>query len=224
MFIDEATLRVSGGKGGNGCCAFRHEKFAPRGGPYGGNGGHGGSVYLRANPNLYTLLDIPARVLYHAQDGEAGRGKKQTGANGSDCIVEVPLGTIVCDAATGMVLRDLTQPNETVRVAAGGRGGRGNASFASATNRSPRTCERGEHRTLPSPLATRLRLSSASATSVAAVVTAVAAAAYTAPYHGGGAHHRSGARHRPSDHARSSASSSEWHLRLLRSQRRRPLR
>ncbi len=144
MFIDEATLRVRGGKGGNGCCAFRHEKFAPRGGPYGGSGGHGGSVYLRANPNLYTLLDIPTRVLYHAEDGEAGRGKKQTGHGGSDCIVEVPLGTIVRDAATGMVLRDLTQPGESVIVAAGGKGGRGNACFATATNRSPRNCEKGE--------------------------------------------------------------------------------
>lgn len=144
MFIDEATLRVRGGKGGNGCCAFRHEKFAPRGGPYGGNGGNGGSVYLRADPNLFTLLDIPTRVLYNAQDGEAGRGKKQTGANGADCVIAVPPGTIVRDAATGMTLRDLTQPGETVIVAAGGRGGRGNAAFATATNRAPRTCEKGE--------------------------------------------------------------------------------
>ncbi len=144
MFIDEATLRVRGGKGGNGCCAFRHEKFAPRGGPYGGAGGHGGSVYLRANPNLFTLLDIPTRVLYHAQDGEAGRGKKQTGSNGADCIVEVPLGTMIRDAATGMLLRDLTHPGEMVCVAAGGRGGRGNAYFATATNRAPRTCEKGD--------------------------------------------------------------------------------
>lgn len=144
MFIDEATLRVRGGKGGNGCCAFRHEKFAPRGGPYGGNGGKGGSVYLRADANLFTLLDIPTRVLYHAEDGEAGRGKKQTGADGEDCIVNVPPGTIVRDAKTGMTLRDLTEPGQTVCVAAGGRGGRGNASFATATNRAPRMCEKGE--------------------------------------------------------------------------------
>ncbi len=143
MFIDEATLRVRGGKGGNGCCAFRREKYVPRGGPDGGSGGHGGSVYLRANSNLATLMDIPARTLYEAEKGGSGLGKNMTGRSGRDLVIDVPPGTLIRDLATGMILRDLTQPGEQVLVAQGGRGGRGNKSYATATNRAPRTCEKG---------------------------------------------------------------------------------
>lgn len=144
MFIDEATIQAHGGRGGNGCCAFRKEKYAPRGGPDGGSGGNGGSVHLRANPNLTTLMDIPTRTIYEAEKGTPGMGKNMTGRCGRDLVIDVPPGTIVRDAATGMVLRDLTQPGETVLVAKGGRGGRGNKSFATSTNRAPRQCEKGE--------------------------------------------------------------------------------
>jgi GTP-binding protein len=151
MFIDEATIQAHGGRGGNGCCAFRKEKYAPRGGPDGGHGGHGGSVYLRANSNLTTLMDIPTRTVYEAEKGTPGMGKNMTGRCGRDLIIDVPPGTIVRDAETGMVLRDLTQPGETVLVAQGGRGGRGNKSFASSINRAPRQFEKGgpgEQRTI----------------------------------------------------------------------------
>ena len=151
MFIDEATLHVRGGKGGGGCCSFRREKYVPRGGPDGGNGGDGGSVHLRANPNLSTLLDFAPRPVYAAGNGAAGRGKNQHGKNGDDLLLQVPPGTIVRDADTGFVLRDLTHPGETVRVAKGGRGGRGNKHFAGPTHQSPREFEKGregEERTI----------------------------------------------------------------------------
>jgi len=143
MFIDEARLRVRGGKGGKGCCAFRREKYAPRGGPDGGDGGNGGSVFLRANPNLNTLLDFAVRPVYSAQDGGPGRGKNQHGRNGEDLVLETPPGTIVCDDATGMMLSDLTQDWQTVCVARGGKGGRGNKHFATSTHRTPREWEPG---------------------------------------------------------------------------------
>lgn len=151
MFIDEATLQVRGGRGGNGCCSFRREKYVPRGGPDGGDGGHGGSAYLRANPNMATLLDFAPRPVYKAGNGANGRGNNQRGKNGEELILEVPPGTIVRDADTGMVLRDLTEPNETVLVAHGGSGGRGNKRFATATHRTPREFEfgqEGQERTL----------------------------------------------------------------------------
>ena len=151
MFIDEADLLVRGGSGGNGCCAFRREKYAPRGGPDGGNGGNGGSVILRANPNMATLLDFAPRPVYGAANGTAGRGKNMHGRKGSDLILEVPPGTIITDAATGMLLRDLTTPGECVTVARGGAGGHGNKHFATATHRTPREFEKGangEERTL----------------------------------------------------------------------------
>jgi len=148
MFIDEATLHVRGGKGGNGCCSFRREKYVPRGGP---NGGDGGSVCLRANPNLGTLLDFPARPVYAAEDGAHGRSKNQHGRKGRDLLLDVPPGTVVRDQDTGLLIRDLTEPGETVIAARAGKGGRGNTRFATATNRTPRECEagvEGESRTL----------------------------------------------------------------------------
>ena len=135
MFIDEATLHVRGGKGGDGCVAFRREKYVPRGGPDGGDGGDGGSVSLRANVNLMTLLDFHSKPLFAAENGERGRGKNQTGRSGVDMVLDVPPGTIVRDAATGLVLRDLVAPGDTVEVARGGKGGYGNKHFASPVNR-----------------------------------------------------------------------------------------
>jgi GTPase len=151
MFIDEAELRVKGGKGGKGCSAFRREKYLPNGGPIGGNGGNGGSVYLRANPNMMTLLDFAPRPIYEAPKGKPGLGKNMHGKCADDLYLDVPPGTIVRDKNTGMVLRDLTEKGETVLVAQGGRGGRGNKHFATATNRVPTTCEdgqEGEERTI----------------------------------------------------------------------------
>jgi GTP-binding protein len=144
MFIDEATLHVRGGKGGDGCVAFRREKYVPRGGPDGGDGGDGGSVSLRANVNLMTLLDFHSKPLFAAENGERGRGKNQTGRSGVDMVLDVPPGTIVRDAATGLVLRDLVAPGDTVEVARGGKGGYGNKHFASPVNRAPRQFEYGE--------------------------------------------------------------------------------
>jgi GTP-binding protein len=144
MFIDQASLRVRGGKGGNGCCSFRREKYIERGGPDGGNGGHGGSVFLRANANLATLLDFPPRPVYAAGNGGKGGGGNCSGKNGQDLSLDVPPGTIVRDAATGLVLRDLVQPGDIVCVARGGKGGFGNKHFATSVNRAPRQWEKGQ--------------------------------------------------------------------------------
>jgi len=144
MFIDEATILVRGGKGGNGCVSFRREKYVPRGGPDGGDGGDGGSVFLRANRNLTTLLDFAPRPVYAAANGEHGRGREQTGKKGKDLVLDVPLGTIVRDAAGGVALRDLTRHDDRVLVARGGRGGYGNKHFATPTHRTPREFEYGE--------------------------------------------------------------------------------
>ena len=144
MFIDEAILRVRGGKGGNGCCAFRREKYVPFGGPDGGDGGDGGSVHVRANPNLRTLLDLPPRPVHAAGNGGNGRGKNQHGKNGRHLILDVPPGTILRDNATGLILRDLTENGEIVCVAGGGKGGFGNKHFAAPTNRTPREWEKGQ--------------------------------------------------------------------------------
>jgi len=144
MFIDEAVLYVRAGKGGNGCVSFRREKFVPRGGPDGGDGGKGGDVIFVANPALDTLYEFTFRRHLVAKNGRPGQGKNKTGANGQDLVVEVPVGTLVYDATTGLLLRDLDRPGASVCVAKGGRGGRGNKHFASATNRAPRIAEEGE--------------------------------------------------------------------------------
>jgi len=144
MFIDEADLHVRGGRGGNGSSSFRREKYVPHGGPDGGNGGDGGSVILRANANMGTLLDFAPRPIYEAGKGVSGRGNNMRGRNGDDLVLEMPPGTIVTDKETGMLLRDLTVPGDTVIVARGGKGGRGNKFFASSTNRTPRQFEKGE--------------------------------------------------------------------------------
>jgi len=144
VFFDEAKIYVKGGDGGNGCVAFRREKYVPFGGPSGGDGGAGGNVYLVASPHRNTLLHFKRKVHFKAKRGQHGRGKNQTGRRGTDVVVEVPLGTVVRDADTGALLADLTEPGQRVCVARGGRGGRGNAAFATSTNQAPRLSEKGE--------------------------------------------------------------------------------
>jgi GTP-binding protein len=143
MFFDEAKIYVKAGDGGNGAVAFRREKFVPRGGPAGGNGGQGGNVIFEVDPQLNTLVHFKNKVHFKAGRGAHGKGKNQTGARGDDAFVFVPPGTLVRDAGTDDLLGDLTEPNQRVIVARGGRGGRGNASFATSTRQAPRLAERG---------------------------------------------------------------------------------
>jgi len=142
-FIDTAHIRVRGGDGGAGCVSFRREKFVPKGGPDGGNGGRGGNVILRGNKQLNTLLDYRYRTAYRAERGQHGMGSRKTGASGAQTTLEVPLGTLVRDAQTGRILGELLHHGEKITVAEGGRGGRGNAEFASPTNQAPRRYEPG---------------------------------------------------------------------------------
>jgi len=144
MFVDEAKIHVYAGTGGSGAEAFRRESFVPRGGPSGGNGGHGGHVILRADAQLTTLLDYRYQEHYRAERGEHGMGKNMTGRDGADLWLRVPPGTVVSDADTGERLGELLEDGATLVVAQGGRGGRGNAAFATPTNRAPREWEPGE--------------------------------------------------------------------------------
>lgn len=137
-FVDEARINVIAGDGGNGALGFRREKYIPRGGPDGGDGGDGGSVYLRATDNLNTLADFRHQRTYLAQRGENGRGQNCSGAGGKDCIVEVPVGTVATDRATGQVVADMRHAGQTIEVAKGGWHGLGNARFKSSTNQAPR--------------------------------------------------------------------------------------
>ncbi len=143
MLIDQARITVWAGNGGNGCVSFRREKFVPRGGPNGGDGGRGGDVVLRVERNLNTLLHIHNRRLIRAENGHHGMGSNKTGAGASAMVIRVPPGTIVRDFETGEVLGDLLEDGDELVVAGGGRGGRGNARFSSPTNRAPRTAEEG---------------------------------------------------------------------------------
>jgi len=144
VFFDEAKIYVRGGDGGNGCVSFRREKFVPFGGPNGGNGGKGGDVYLVASAHLNTLIQFQRKVHFKAGRGEHGRGKDQFGKSGEDLFIQVPTGTVVFDAETGELIADLTEDGQRALVARGGRGGRGNASFATPTNQAPRIAEKGE--------------------------------------------------------------------------------
>ena len=143
-FIDEAKIYVRSGRGGRGCVSFRREKFVPRGGPDGGDGGNGGDVILVAQRNVSSLLDHRYRQHYIAQNGEHGKGKNQHGKNAPPLIVPVPVGTVVKDFYTGEILGDMVEEGQTLVVARGGRGGRGNARFATSTNQAPRYAEPGE--------------------------------------------------------------------------------
>ncbi|NOZ87644.1 MAG: GTPase ObgE [Deltaproteobacteria bacterium] len=142
-FIDEVEIEVIAGKGGDGCIAFRREKYVPRGGPSGGDGGRGGSVIFKADAARHTLLDLRYRKKYRAEKGQPGRGKDQNGRAGKDTVIPVPTGTIISDLETGDVLGDLLNPGQLLVVARGGRGGRGNMHFATSTLRAPRIAEPG---------------------------------------------------------------------------------
>jgi|SRR5258706_6681338 len=143
MIADRARIEVSGGAGGNGCVSFRREKYVPKGGPDGGDGGHGGSVVLRANPHLRTLLDFQSKTRFPARGGAHGSGNQRSGRSGEDLIVEVPTGTVVVDDLTGATLADLVEAGAEYTAASGGRGGRGNARFATPTHQAPREAEPG---------------------------------------------------------------------------------
>ena len=143
-FVDRVKIFVKGGKGGDGAVAFLREKFRPKGGPAGGDGGKGGDVILVATKSKQTLLDFKYKRHFRAGNGQHGRGKNQKGKDGEDIILYVPVGTVVKDAATGKVLCDLVKEGQRCVVAKGGKGGRGNAHFATPTNQAPRYAEKGE--------------------------------------------------------------------------------
>lgn len=144
MFYDKAKVFVKGGDGGNGAVAFRREKYVPLGGPSGGDGGNGGNVILVADEGLRTLVDFRYQRHYKGDRGEHGQGKGMHGRNAGDMIVRVPVGTVIKDADTGEFVGDMVENGQQIIVAAGGRGGRGNARFATATNKAPRVSEKGE--------------------------------------------------------------------------------
>ena len=151
MFVDEVEIKVEAGKGGDGCLAFRREKFVEMGGPYGGNGGHGGDIIFKVDEGLSTLLDLRYQKTLKAPNGENGRGKNQHGKGAEPLVVKVPLGTVVTDLDTGFVLADLSHKDQEEIIAKGGRGGRGNTAFKTQTNTAPNFAENGEegeHKTL----------------------------------------------------------------------------
>ncbi len=144
MFYDEARIYLRAGDGGNGVVAFRREAHVPRGGPSGGNGGRGGDVYLEADLQINTLIVFSKQIHFRAEGGAHGRGKNQTGAQGPDLTIKVPVGTVAYEGETGLLVADLTAAGERALVARGGRGGRGNWTFRSSTNQAPRMAENGE--------------------------------------------------------------------------------
>lgn len=144
MFVDEVTLKVEAGKGGDGCLAFRREKFIPMGGPFGGNGGKGADIKFVVDEGLRTLIDLRYMKVVKGPKGENGSGKNQNGKNADDVIIKVPEGTVVTDMDTGLVLADLRNKDDEVVVAEGGRGGRGNTAFKTQSNPAPNFAENGE--------------------------------------------------------------------------------
>ena len=144
MLIDRATIFVRSGKGGSGCHSFRREKYVPKGGPDGGDGGRGGDVAIEVDPSLDTLLHLTPRPHYRAESGQAGMGKSRIGRDGADCIVRVPPGTLVRDLDTGEFIEDMSEHGKRIIVAQGGAGGRGNESYKSSTNQTPREWTPGE--------------------------------------------------------------------------------
>lgn len=144
MFIDRVRLKLKAGNGGGGIVAFRREKYVPLGGPSGGDGGRGGNIIFEADSNKSTLLDLRFNKLLKADDGGSGKTKKMHGADGTDIIVKVPLGTLIKNYETGSVLADLTKPGQQAIIAQGGKGGRGNWHFATGRNTAPEFCEQGE--------------------------------------------------------------------------------
>jgi GTP-binding protein len=144
MFIDEARIKITSGKGGDGIVHFRREKYVPLGGPDGGDGGKGGDVILQVKPTLNTLANFQRQKIFKAEDGKNGGGNNRTGRSGEDLIIYVPPGTIVYDDVTGDVFADLIDPEEQIVICRGGRAGKGNARFANSRNRTPRIAEKGE--------------------------------------------------------------------------------
>ncbi|MGB5240779.1 MAG: GTPase ObgE [Prochlorococcaceae cyanobacterium] len=144
QFIDQARIAVQGGRGGDGIVAFRREKYVPAGGPSGGDGGNGGTVWLEADPNLQTLLDFKYKRLFEAPEGRRGGPNRRSGASGDDLVIRVPCGTEVRLQESEQLLGDLTEPGDRLRVAAGGRGGLGNAHYLSNRNRAPEKCTEGK--------------------------------------------------------------------------------
>ena len=142
-FVDEVTIRVEAGHGGDGCVSFRREKYIPFGGPDGGDGGDGGSIYLEAKPGLNTLLDYRYNRLFRAEPGQKGMGANCTGRQGADLILQVPVGTVAYDVSTEELIGDLTDPGQRLRVAQGGFHGLGNTRYKSSTNRAPRQAKPG---------------------------------------------------------------------------------
>jgi GTP-binding protein len=143
-FIDEATIIVQAGAGGRGCVSFRRERFIPRGGPDGGDGGKGGDVILTTNPHKRTLYHLHNKKQYKAASGDPGQGSQKSGRGGADLIIEVPPGTLVTEAESGSLLCDMVHPDQQVVIAKGGRGGQGNMRFKSSTNQAPRFAQPGE--------------------------------------------------------------------------------
>lgn len=151
MFVDDVTIKVEAGNGGDGCLAFHREKFVPMGGPYGGNGGRGANIIFRVDEGLHTLLDLRYQKMFKGDKGENGRGKGQNGAQAEDVVVKVPQGTVITDQDTGLIIADLKNHGDEVIVAQGGRGGRGNIAFKTQSNPAPNFAEngeQGEHKTL----------------------------------------------------------------------------
>ena len=144
MFVDEVNLELIAGSGGNGCTAFRREKYVPMGGPYGGDGGRGANIIFKADTGLNTLLDLRYQKKYQAPSGENGEGKNKDGANAKDMIIKVPVGTVVTDLKTEEVIADLIKPGQEAIIAKGGRGGRGNSSLRTKANNAPNYSENGE--------------------------------------------------------------------------------
>ena len=144
MFVDEVEIKVEAGDGGDGCTAFRREKYIEMGGPYGGNGGHGADIIFKVDEGLHTLLDLRYQKTIKASKGENGRGKNQHGKGAEDLIVKVPQGTVVTDLETGLVIADLSKKEQQEVIAKGGRGGRGNTAFKTQTNTAPDYSEKGE--------------------------------------------------------------------------------
>jgi len=144
MFVDEAKIWVKAGDGGNGCVSFRREKFIPKGGPDGGDGGRGGHIYFQAVEDLDTLLDFAGKHHWRAQNGGHGQGSNKHGANGQDLVIRVPPGTLIYDTDWDLLLKDLDEPNAKVLVCRAGRGGKGNKAFATATHQTPREAQPGK--------------------------------------------------------------------------------
>lgn len=144
MFVDRAEIEVTAGNGGNGCLSFRRERYVPRGGPDGGDGGHGGDVVIVAQEGVDSLSALSHRRFWNADRGGAGRGSNRHGKNGKDLVIAVPPGTVIRDLQDGFILKDLAEVDERVVAARGGKGGKGNAHFKSSTNQAPRTWTEGE--------------------------------------------------------------------------------